>query len=299
MKQWPFTRPGRFYKGNLHTHSTRSDGGLSPADVVTAYRQRGYDFVTVTDHFLPQYDFPITDTRPFRTDGFTTLLGAELHGPALANGEIWHILAVGLPLDFPAPVEGETGPAIAARAAATGAFIGLAHPAWYGLTPEDALSVTAADAIEVYNETCLHLNDRPDSWYISDLLAARGQRLTTFAADDAHFVGRPDAFAAWVWVKAEALEPAALLAALKAGAYYASTGPAIHQAVIDQDQLEVSCSPAQSVVLSGPGARARSCRGDGITQCRLPLGPFAGGFCRLTIVDAAGRRAWSNPIWLD
>ena len=28
--QLPFALPGRFYKGNLHTHSTRSDGGLSP-----------------------------------------------------------------------------------------------------------------------------------------------------------------------------------------------------------------------------------------------------------------------------
>lgn len=30
----PFSAPGRFWRGNLHTHSTLSDGALSP-EVVT------------------------------------------------------------------------------------------------------------------------------------------------------------------------------------------------------------------------------------------------------------------------
>ena len=39
----------------------------------------------------------IVDTVPFRDAGFTTILGAELHSGAMSNGELWHILAVGLP----------------------------------------------------------------------------------------------------------------------------------------------------------------------------------------------------------
>jgi hypothetical protein len=116
----PFDKPGRFYKGNLHTHSTRSDGTLRPAEVIAAYRARGYDFLALTDHFLASYDFPLVDTREWRTDDFTTLLGAELHGPVIESGSPWHIVAVGLPLDFAPPAPGETGPAIAARAAAAG-----------------------------------------------------------------------------------------------------------------------------------------------------------------------------------
>ncbi len=38
----PFSKPGRFYKGNLHTHSTRSDGGLSPEAVCAFYRRMGF-----------------------------------------------------------------------------------------------------------------------------------------------------------------------------------------------------------------------------------------------------------------
>jgi predicted metal-dependent phosphoesterase TrpH len=92
-----FTAPGRFWRGNLHTHSTRSDGVLEPAEVVRRYRAEGYDFLALTDHFIGIYKYPITDTTGFRDAGFTTILGAELHSGAMQNGELWHILAVGLP----------------------------------------------------------------------------------------------------------------------------------------------------------------------------------------------------------
>ena len=37
----PFAGSGRFWKGNLHTHSTRSDAVRSPADVCALYRENG------------------------------------------------------------------------------------------------------------------------------------------------------------------------------------------------------------------------------------------------------------------
>ena len=45
-----FTAPGRFWRGNLHTHSTRSDGVLSPQEVCRRYPDEGYDFLALTDH---------------------------------------------------------------------------------------------------------------------------------------------------------------------------------------------------------------------------------------------------------
>ena len=37
-------------KGNLHTHTTFSDGRLPVEDVVARYRDLGYDFLAITDH---------------------------------------------------------------------------------------------------------------------------------------------------------------------------------------------------------------------------------------------------------
>lgn len=297
----PFSLPGHFYRGALHVHSTRSDGRLSPAEAVAAYRDLGFDFVALTDHFRQRYGFPITDTRDERGPGFTTLLGAELHAPRLANGEDWHILAVGLPLDFAPPAPTETGPELAARAAAVGAYVAIAHPAWYGLVATDALTLQAAHAVEVYNHGCALETERGDSWHLTDQLLAGGWRLTACATDDAHFGDStpPDHGGSWVMVKAASLTPEALLAALLAGHYYASQGPHLDDLSIADNQLHISCSPARSVHLTGPAARARWQWGEAITRVSLPLTSFRGDYCRVTVVDAAGRRAWSNPIWLD
>ena len=42
---------GRFFRGNLHCHSNRSDGLVEPEDVSAAYRDAGYDFICLSDHF--------------------------------------------------------------------------------------------------------------------------------------------------------------------------------------------------------------------------------------------------------
>ena len=300
MNNLPFARPGRFYRGNLHTHSNRSDGMRAPDEVAAAYRDHGYDFMALTDHFLERYGFPVTDTRPFRTEGFTTLIGAELHAPATEAGDMWHIVAVGLPLEFTPTSPTELAPALAARAADAGAFVGIAHPAWYTLTLRDAQSIEAAHAIEIYNETCLWLNDRPDGCHLLDQLCASGRRVSGYAADDAHFKEwMPDWRAAWVQVKAERLDPADLVAALKAGHYYSSQGPEIRDVRIEGDTLRVECSPARGIFVSGRGAKYASALGQGLTHAELPIARYRGGFCRVTVLDHGGKRAWSNPIWLE
>ena len=293
----PFDQPGRFYKGNLHTHSNTSDGQLPAEEVCRRYRERGYDFICLSDHFLPVYDYPVTDTRPWRTEGFTTLLGAEVHVPATSLGEKWHLLANGLPLDFEPPREGESAPDIAARCAAAGAFVSIVHPAWYALSVDDARSIRAAHAVEVYNHTSALRTDRGDGTVLLDQLLSGGHRVMALACDDAHFEV-DDAFGAWVMVRATQREPEALLAALKAGHYYSSTGVELHGMHFEGDELVVRCSPAVGVFLQGRGSRAVQVMGEDLTEVRLAasrLGQHS--FMRLTVVDAQGRRAWSNPMW--
>ena len=37
-------------KGNLHTHTTFSDGKYTVPEVVDIYQRNGYDFIAITDH---------------------------------------------------------------------------------------------------------------------------------------------------------------------------------------------------------------------------------------------------------
>ena len=300
-----FTAPGRFWRGNLHTHSTRSDGVLSPEEVCRRYRAEGYDFLALTDHFVGAYDYPIVDTIPFRSEGFTTILGAELHSGAMANGELWHILAVGLPADF-APSDSpdfhpkagqESAAELAVRAVAAGAFVAIAHPQWSGLTLEDARGVTAAHAVEIYNHGCAMGCDRPDGAAIADLLLSEGRRLTMIATDDAHFY-EPDHFGGWVMVKSPANSPDALLAALKSGDFYSSQGPELRDIRLFDDRIEVDHSAVAAMFVQGQGTAARAVHGHSMTTSTLDLRRFGSSpWLRVTLMDAAGRKAWSNPIW--
>ena len=307
MRPEAFSAPGKFWRGNLHTHSTRSDGVLEPEEVCRRYKAEGYDFIALTDHFVGLYDYPIVDTRPFRDNRFTTILGAELHSGAMDNGELWHILAVGLPEDFApthspyfVPVEGqETGPEIARRAREAGAFVAIAHPEWSGLSLDDARGIDAAHAVEIYNHGCAVECDRPHGFWHLDRLLEEGRRLTICATDDAHFAG-PDAFGGWVMVKAEENEPEALLKALKAGRMYSSTGPQIHDIVVEKKEIHVECSAADRIIISGAGTAAKSIEGTSLTRGSMKIARFSdSAWIRVTVMDAAGRRAWSNPIWKD
>lgn len=297
-----FSKPGRFFRGNLHTHSSRSDGRIGPEEVCRRYRERGYDFICLSDHFTAQYDYPMTDTTPFRTDGFTTIIGAECHAPATVTGEKWHILAVGLPLDFAPNRPDETGPEVAQRCVDAGAFVAIPHPEWNGLTGADAAAIPGAHAVEVYNHTSQVRQARGGGAYFLDMLLSGGRRINALACDDAHWVvagdENRDAFGGWVMVKAERNAPDDLLAALKRGDYYSTQGPSIQNMRIVDGHIEIECSPASHVIAVGYGSKSEIAAGFDLTHARFPLGKFAGSWLRVMVVSDDRKIAWSNPIHL-
>jgi hypothetical protein len=296
----PFALPGRFWRGNLHTHSSASDGNLAPAAVAELYRAAGYDFLAITDHFLERFGYPLTDVSAHDTADFITIRAAELHAGRIESGEPWHLLGIGLPVDFAPPGEDETGPQLASRALAAGSFVAAAHPAWYGATENEIQSLGPIHAIEAWNATTADMNDRPDSWYVFDQLLSRGGHYGAIATDDAHFDNdQNDALRAWVWVKAAALTQANLVAALKAGQFYSSTGPQIHSIELDSAlRLKIDCSPVDWVFVTARGRHVASVHSDGLTKALIDLAALEGAYCRVTVRDRDGRRAWSNAIRL-
>lgn len=300
MDRLPFDKPGRFYRGNVHTHTNTSDGALPPADVVARYREAGYDFVALTDHLLEHYGWRQTEVAGLVEDddaSFTVLRGAELHGPGLSGPEsLWHIVAVGLPAGFASNSEGETGPQLARRALAAGAWVGAAHPAWYGATAADIATLGPIHALEVYNAACAELSDRGDSFAVYQELLASGARLDLFASDDTHFNGYDDSFKAWVMVRSESSSAADLVAALKSGSYYSSTGPRILGVSREGEKLLVRCTPAVRIYLTGLGARAKRVAGVALSEATFDLTGLGGATLRLTVVERGGGRAWTNPF---
>lgn len=79
------------YKGDFHVHTHYSDGLEAPAYVAARYRQKGFDFVAITDHgqYFPSLE-AIEYWKPYQLD-FQLFPGEEVHSP---NNEV-HIVNFG------------------------------------------------------------------------------------------------------------------------------------------------------------------------------------------------------------
>ena len=91
-----------------------------------------------------------------------------------------------------------------------------------------------------------------------------------------------------------------LVEALKAGAFYSTQGPEIHGISVQGDEIAVECSAARDIMVVGRASAGIAVHGSAMRSARLPVEKFrAGGHFRVVVTDEAGRRAWSNPVWLD
>jgi PHP domain len=294
-----FASAGRWFRGNLHAHSDRSDGIAPPEQVVAEYRAAGHDFLALTDHFEARWGWSVTDTSAARDDGFTTLLGAELSSADWDDEDVFWVNAIGLPADFRAPAPGEPHASLIRRAVEAGAYVVLVHPGLTNFLDFDRLPVEHLHAVETYNVNAAHAwPDQAEGRYAVDALLARGRRLHVVAGDDAHWHHPRDRFGAWVEVRAERLAPEALLGALRAGAYYSTQGPRIEDVRADGDRVAVRCSPARAIALTGiHGWRSAIAEGDPtLTEAVLDLGRLRSPYWRLTVTAADGARAWTNPV---
>jgi hypothetical protein len=288
----PFDRPGRWYRANLHSHTRESDGPLTPAQTADAYRRAGYHILAITDHYR------CIDVRGLSGTGLTVLRGIEYH-PVCPGWDVpYHLVGLNVPAGF---AFAERNPPDAARCiaevAAAGGLTVLAHPAWCGHR-WDMYAHLAYDAVEVFNYTCMNMarGDSTADW--CHHLDA-GRYLPALAVDDGHFAH--DRFGGWVWLRMRSLTPRAVVRAVRDGCFYSSAGPAIHDFGLRGGRAEVRCSPARSITLTaqpGLGRTRRAEPGRSIRKFALPIDP-AWGYIRAVVEDAAGRRAWTNPIVLD
>ena len=101
-------------------------------------------------------------------------------------------------------------------------------------------------------------------------------------------------------VKAEANEPEALLAALKRGDFYSTQGPELRDVRLEGDHVVVECSAVSSIIAIGWGTGAKAVHGASMTRGEVPLARLNNSpWLRVAVIDAAGKRAWSNPIWVE
>lgn len=269
-----------WYRGNLHTHTTRSDGRRSPDDTKAAYKAAGYDFLALTDH----WDFGQNDEND--PSGLCILSGTEYNfgGADTLNG-VFHIVGVGMETD---PMEvisrsstpQETIDEILKRG---GAAI-FAHPAWSMNTWEMMASLHNYTMTEIYNSvSAAPRNCRPYSGDVIDKLALRGYFPRLGATDDTHFwLGEQTRSFIYVNLHKNELNRENLCKAMIDGEFYASQGPRFScrlEKVGNGCEFVVDCEPEDKVervtiFTNRPWENERSVLrtpGDPVTEARFRL----------------------------
>jgi hypothetical protein len=292
MNHHPLRLPGQWYKGNLHAHTRHSDGELPLEEAVRWHQEHAYDFLAVTDHRL------VTDTRDFTRPGFLTIPGIEVNTGRTELSMDYHLIALGIE-KYSTPPNTLSVQETIDELIAHGAVVFLAHPYWSGLLFSQIQELHGIIGLEVFNTSCqTDLGKGLSAVHWDDLLA-RGQHLWGLATDDTHSYTY-DAGGGWIVVKAEALTVPLVLRALRAGHFYSTTGPAIHDFYVHDGAAYVSCSPVARINFIGCtqwGTQLRADKGETLTEGSYRL-TGKEGYLRVECVDSQGRVAWSNPIYL-
>lgn len=285
---------GSWYKGNLHCHSTESDGSKPPHEVREWYKSRGYHFLSLTDHRK------ITELE--NDDEFLCIPGVELNTRDVREGRIglYHVVGIGVSPDCDCQVNDDPQALIDAICGAGGlAFI--AHPKWSGNVVDDEfLRLRGYVGIEVFNYGC-HVDNNTGLGDIHwDMLILHGKRPLGFATDDSHSL-ETDGAGGWLMVKAEALTADAILSAIRHGHFYASSGPEIYDVTLENGVVSVECSKAAAIHFMTGGPRGRTIWAQGGKLLEGGSYRLSGGekFVRIEVVDSEHRIAWTNPIYFD
>lgn len=299
MKKSYFPEDGIWLKGNPHSHSTVSDGMFTPEELATSYASAGYDFLSMTDHnILESHDGLIGDR-------LLLLTGLE-HDIEYSPDKCTHVVGLSAAgkctTDYPCRRYSSaelTDQQLVDMMRRDGQFVSLAHPVWSRMTWEEIESLSGCHAIEIYNNGTEHLCHGGNAEVLWDLLLRQGKKLYATAVDDVHV---PDAlFGGWIWVKAASRTKEAVLDALFQGAFYATSGPVIHDFGMDGDCVYVSCSDCREIHFVTYAPRGKSFfagAGKPLTAASYRL-TGKESYVRVVCVDENGHSAWSNPIFFD
>lgn len=286
----PFPISGNWYKANLHTHTTLSDGDVNLPVRVKQYRDKGYQVLAITDHEKTNHIEGFSDSK------FLLLNGMETHPRSNALVP-YHFVCVNIPegLKFAPDVNAMKR---IRQVKAGGGEIIFAHPYWSGHTINDMLAVDGYCAMEVHNGNFSYTGKGYNSvqW---DQLLNTGKIIPAVAADDLH--NSKLIAQSWIMIKAKELTPAAIMDALRTGSFYSSCGPALKDFQIKDGKAEVKCSPAVEICFMGDYTLSHNVTARPkklITSAEYKL-PKKIKWVRAEIVDAQGRHAWTNPIVIE
>lgn len=300
--------PGKWYKGNLHTHTINSDGDSSPDTVVRWYKEHRYRFLILTDH---NYLTAI--------DGLGAVFGAAEKFLLVRGEEVTdrfekkpiHINALNLhtlvtPQGGSSVVDTIQRNVDAIRKA--GAMPSINHPNFgWAITADDLRRVENDKLFEVYNghPTVNNLGGggSPGMEQVWDTLLTAGRRMHGIAVDDAHYFQQwgpqfSNPGRGWVTVRARELSAEALIEAIDGGDFYASSGVTLSDVSREGSTLrvaiEVNGPLRYRIEFIGDNGRVLKTASENEAAYTLVAGDR---YVRARVTASSGEMAWTQPLF--
>lgn len=238
----PFKLKGVWLKGNLHTHSTKSDGALTPEQVANFYASNGYGLLSITDH---------EKLTKLSHEKLVLIPGIETSAGETRVGYGYHLIVLGVEDEERVQRLRRSVEELMDFVEESGGLTFVAHPYWSSLTIEDLVGLGKHIGIEVYNTGCDVECAKGFSTVHWDGVLAHGRLIYGLAVDDAHrYVSPPiDALGGWVWVKVETPSAEDVLNSLRKGLFYSSMGPVVEDFSYGDGFVEASFTPVDRVDL--------------------------------------------------
>lgn len=297
----------KWLKGNIHTHSTKSDGDSDPEHVADWYQKNSYDFLVLSDH-----------------NHLTTLDRSESNQsrwPYLILGEELSIRLGGVPIHLNGIGIQQVIEPIAADTIVdtlqqnvdlireAGGLAQINHPNYeWAFDAQEIMKVSGASFIEVFNgnpsTNSFGGAGIPSVSQIWDRLLSSGRRIWGTAVDDAHHFleefapDRSNPGRGWVVVHASMLNETEILKSMAAGDFYASTGVHLGEVHAKNRELVLEIDSHDdskfSTIFTGEHGR-ELWRADG-TSARYAMSRLD-VYVRATVYSSRGALAWTQPVF--
>lgn len=338
MRKYLLPKDGQFYKANLHSHTSVSDGHMTPEEAKEAYKAKGYSIIAYTDHNV------ILPCQELSDENFLALEGVEIdvsdyttvHSVAKHQRNVSvHINMIAMRPGLPHPCwhddespEYGTVPqymdkmnikdipqikrqyanisGMMKHARDLGYFVVYNHPSWNLENYPRYMRHEHMHAVEVLNGGSIMAGTMDNDIAVYDDMLRGEKRIFCVGGDDNHNgkdgkFSPHDSFRAWTVVKAARLDYESVGDALLRGDFYASEGPEITELYLDGDILHIECSDADNICLN-TGERVYSrvlcVEGETLTKADFKIHP-ASDYFRVTVTDKRGKKAFTNAYFLD
>lgn len=302
-----------WYKGNIHTHTTESDGDDTPENVVRWFRRNGYDFLVLSDHnHLTLFEYAAGRRRfkrPLMIPGEEVTVNINNGATAI------HINAIGIskviePIDAKGIVQ--TLQANVNSIVNSGGIASINHPNYKWSFDHTAISkIKGATLLEIFNGVPLaNVNGAPGRASYEEIwdgVLSSGTPIFGAATDDSHNYKtfRPDMSnpgRGWLMVRSTDLSQKEILESISKGEFYSSTGVTINDFEKAHNTISINIEQGieQAMVIYTTQFIGKN---GNVYKEHTGLNPryeIQGdeGYIRAQITTSSGQKAWLQPVFL-